>query len=57
MLNKFGQTPLDIAIQEAVAAPAVATPQGQVGLIPEKRKRNDAETGAVYKIENANDKT
>jgi len=26
MLNKFGQTPLDIAIQEAVAAPAVATP-------------------------------
>ena len=55
MLNKYGQTPLDIAIQESVSAPGVV---GKVnGLLPEKRRRHDVEQGASYRIENANEKT
>lgn len=55
MLNQYGQTPLDISIMEAVTAPIKTSPQK--GLIAEKRRRNDLETGAAYKIENANSKT
>lgn len=48
MLNKYGQTPLDVAIQETNA---VANKQFGSG------KKLDDEIGTIYKLANANDKT